>query len=114
MRRTLTVALLTLAGMTIAAPGWAECYRIIATNSTPSSPYYTEPGKGTAANWDGSADAAGSIGSLPTTVNQTTAPSSLMERYLPAARWTSYNPVASLTALSRSCFAAPPAGRRPV
>ncbi|WP_271311537.1 fimbrial protein [Yersinia intermedia] len=69
MRRTLTVALLTVAGMTIAAPGWAECYRITTTDSTPSSPYYTEPGKGTAANWDGATDPSGSVGTLPTTVN---------------------------------------------
>ncbi|MDA5483446.1 fimbrial protein [Yersinia intermedia] len=69
MRRTLTVALLTAAGLMMAAPGWAECYRIAATNNTPSSLTYTEPGKGTAAFWEGATDPSGSIGTLPTTVN---------------------------------------------
>lgn len=47
----------------------ATCYKITATNTNSSSNTYTEPGKGTAANWTGTTDSGGSIGSLPTVVN---------------------------------------------
>lgn len=60
---------LLLAGMTLAAPAGAECYRITATNTNPNSLYYTEAGRGTAAHWDGSTDSSGSKGTLPTVVN---------------------------------------------
>ncbi|TQI81244.1 fimbrial protein [Serratia fonticola] len=69
MRKTLSAAFLMLSGIALATPGWATCYRITTTNNTPSSNYYTEPGKGTAANWDGSTDSSGSTGTLPTVVN---------------------------------------------
>ncbi|VFS46116.1 fimbrial protein [Budvicia aquatica] len=69
MRKTLMALLLMFSGLTIPVSGWAECYRITTTNNTPSSAYYTEPGKGTAAHWDGATDPAGSAGSLPTVVN---------------------------------------------
>jgi hypothetical protein len=69
MRNTLTVALLMLAGMTLAMPGWATCYRITTTTTNPSSVYYTEPGKGTGASWDGATDSSGSTGTLPTVLN---------------------------------------------
>lgn len=69
MSKTFTAVLLTLTGITLATPSWAECYRITAINNTPSSPYYTEAGRGTAAHWDGSTDSSGSKGTLPTVVN---------------------------------------------
>ncbi|WP_227659917.1 fimbrial protein [Budvicia aquatica] len=69
MRKTLMALLLMFSGLTIPVSGWAECYRITTTNNTPSSAYYTEPGKGTAAHWDGATDPAGSVGNLPTVVN---------------------------------------------
>ncbi|WP_231566242.1 MULTISPECIES: fimbrial protein [unclassified Serratia (in: enterobacteria)] len=69
MRKTFSAALLALAGITLATPGWAECYKITAINNTPTSNYYTEAGKGTAANWDGSVDAAGSLGTVQTVIN---------------------------------------------
>lgn len=50
-------------------PVGATCYRITAITTSSTSNYYTEPGKGTAANWDGAADTAGSSGSLPTVIN---------------------------------------------
>lgn len=69
MRKTFSVVLLALAGITLATPGWAACYRITAINNTPTSNYYTEAGKGTAAAWAGSGDTTGSAGTLPTVVN---------------------------------------------
>ncbi|WP_431221802.1 hypothetical protein ACQ86O_15145 [Serratia sp. L9] len=69
MRNRLTAALMLLTGITLATPGWAACYRITATNTNPSSNYYTEPGKGVGASWSGATDTSGSIGTLPTVVN---------------------------------------------
>ncbi|VXC67869.1 fimbrial protein [Serratia oryzae] len=69
MRKTFSAALLALAGVTLATPSWAECYKITAIDNRPSSPTYTEAGKGTAANWDGSVDAAGSLGTVPSVIN---------------------------------------------
>lgn len=69
MRNTLTATLLMLAGLSVAAPAWATCYRITATNTNASSSYYTEPGKGIGASWSGSTDSSGSTGTLPTVVN---------------------------------------------
>ncbi|HFV9295601.1 TPA: fimbrial protein [Serratia fonticola] len=69
MSKKNTAVLLVLASMTLATPVWAECYRITAINNTPSSNYYTEAGKGTAANWDGATDTSGSRGTLPSVVN---------------------------------------------
>lgn len=65
----LTAALLMLTGMTLAAPGWAACYRITSITTNANSNYYTEAGKGTAASWSGATDSSGSIGTLPTVVN---------------------------------------------
>lgn len=58
-----------LTGVMVSMPGWAECYRITGTTTSTSSNYYTEPGKGTAASWDGATDSSGSAGTLPTVVN---------------------------------------------
>ena len=58
-----------LMGVLLSNPVLATCYRITSTTTNPSSNYYTEPGKGTAANWDGMPDQAGSSGSLPAVVN---------------------------------------------
>lgn len=56
-------------GLAAAASVNAACYRITATNTNASSNYYTEPGKGTGAAWDGSVDTAGTEGSLPKLIN---------------------------------------------
>lgn len=48
---------------------YATCYKITSTDTTVTSPYYTEPGKGTVSNWDGATDSSGSKGTLPTVVN---------------------------------------------
>lgn len=69
MRNTLTATLLMLTGLSLAAPAWATCYRITATNTNASSNLYTEPGKGTGAAWSGATDPSGSAGTLPTVVN---------------------------------------------
>lgn len=69
MRNRIAAALLLLTGVTLATPAWAACYRITATNTNPSSNYYTEPGKGVGASWSGATDTSGSIGTLPTVVN---------------------------------------------
>lgn len=69
MRKNCLTALLMLACVTLATPGWAECYRIVNVYLDPGSPYYTEPGMGTVAYWDGSTDSSGSAGTLPAAVN---------------------------------------------
>ncbi|MFC0225515.1 fimbrial protein [Serratia aquatilis] len=69
MSKKLTTVLLTLAGIALATPSWAECYKITAVNNTPSSAYYTEAGKGTVAFWEGSTDVSGSTGTLPKVIN---------------------------------------------
>jgi hypothetical protein len=62
-------ALSLLIAILVALPVGATCYRITSITTNSSSPYYTEPGKGTAANWDGATDSSGSSGTLPTVVN---------------------------------------------
>ncbi len=69
MKKYFYVAALILMNFCLPQLCQATCYRITGTNTNPSSGYYTEPGKGTAASWDGMPDAAGSIGTLPTVVN---------------------------------------------
>ncbi|KFC06362.1 putative exported protein [Trabulsiella guamensis ATCC 49490] len=63
------IAFLILSGLLLTLPTRASCYRITGTNTNSSSNYYTEPGKGTAANWDGATDSSGSSGTLPTIIN---------------------------------------------
>lgn len=62
-------ALSLLIAIVLALPAGATCYRITSITTSSSSNYYTEPGKGTAANWDGATDSSGSSGNLPTVVN---------------------------------------------
>jgi hypothetical protein len=69
MSKNFTVVLLAWAGMLLAAPVWAECYKITRYDSTPTSNTYTEAGKGTAGPWRGAHDVDGSTGTLPTTAN---------------------------------------------
>lgn len=69
MNNRISVAFLMLFALLPVEPTWAACYRITTTNTNSSSNYYTEPGKGTAANWDGATDSSGSAGTLPTVIN---------------------------------------------
>ncbi|POT55711.1 fimbrial protein [Citrobacter amalonaticus] len=69
MKKIFAAAFLMLSGALLASPAWATCYRITSTNTNSSSNYYTEPGKGTAASWDGATDTSGSAGTLPTVIN---------------------------------------------
>ncbi|MDR9889181.1 fimbrial protein [Pseudenterobacter timonensis] len=69
MKQRLFTAVLVMVGSGLSASCWATCYRITGTTTNSTSAYYTEPGKGTAAAWDGMPDQAGSTGSLPTVVN---------------------------------------------
>lgn len=49
---------------------WATCYKITRMNNTPTSPLYTESGKGDVAPWTGGAvDTSGSAGSLSGNIN---------------------------------------------
>lgn len=69
MKKYLSIPILLVVGIGLPQLSWAMCYRITGTNTNSASNYYTEPGKGTAASWDGMPDGAGSIGTLPTVVN---------------------------------------------
>ncbi|MFZ1872027.1 MAG: fimbrial protein [Chania sp.] len=69
MSKNFTAVLLALAGITLATPSWAECYKITGYTTNSASAYYTEAGKGTAANWDGSLDSAGSMGTVQSVIN---------------------------------------------
>lgn len=69
MKKRIAAAFLILSGSLLASPAWATCYRITSTNTNSGSNYYTEPGKGTAANWNGATDTSGSAGTLPTVIN---------------------------------------------
>lgn len=72
LRQRFTSVLLVAAGLTLAMPSWAECYKVTAANASTTntiSTTYIQPGKGTAGNWDGSTDTSGSKGTLPTVIN---------------------------------------------
>ncbi|WP_051916869.1 MULTISPECIES: fimbrial protein [unclassified Serratia (in: enterobacteria)] len=69
MSKHFIATLLAWTGMTLAVPAWAECYKIVKYDNSPTSNTYTEAGKGTAAKWTGSTDPSGSTGTLPTVVN---------------------------------------------
>lgn len=47
----------------------AICYKITTTTTNPNSVLYTEPGKGSAKNWQGARDDSGSMGSTPKVIN---------------------------------------------
>ncbi|HGN1107919.1 TPA: hypothetical protein ACKRLT_001989 [Proteus mirabilis] len=61
--------LFLLALMLFPSLALATCYKITTTTTDPNNVYYTEPGKGSAKNWQGARDDSGSMGSTPKVIN---------------------------------------------